>query len=259
MSDYKHGDRNFDDLAEKFARKVYGGLKGEIRLAVIWRDLVATMPQILSGKPLRIIDIGGGLGQLSAKLAALGHEVVYNDLSENMLVYAQKLAEQESVSDGIIWYQCPYQDLLEKGLGTFDLVICHALIEWLAQPEELLSSLQAFMGSNGRMSVTFYNQNGLVYRNLMRGNFKVLTNQFSADPGSLTPHTPFKPELIDEWVGQLSMNVEHSSGIRVFHDYVPNPRGGHFDDSAVIDMELKHSILEPYKWLGRYIHYILQS
>ncbi|HIG66824.1 MAG TPA: hypothetical protein EYQ44_03220 [Porticoccaceae bacterium] len=65
MSDYNHSDRNFDDLAEKFARRVYGGLKGEIRLAVIWRDLVTTMPQILSGKPLRIIDIGGGLGQLS--------------------------------------------------------------------------------------------------------------------------------------------------------------------------------------------------
>jgi len=68
-----------------------------------------------------------------------------------------------------------------------------------------------------------------------------------------------KPELIDQWIGQLSIKVEHSSGIRVFHDYVTNLRGGHLDDAAVIDMELKYSMLEPYKWLGRYIHYILRS
>mgnify|MGYP006076209771 FL=1 len=259
MSDYNHGDRNFDDLAEKFARKVYGGLKGEIRLAVVWRDLVASMPQILSGKPLRIIDIGGGLGQLSVKLAALGHKVVYNDLSQNMLASAQKLAEQESVRDDIIWHQCPYQDLLKNRLGTFDLIICHALIEWLAKPQLLLNSLSVLMARNGRMSITFYNHNGLVYRNLIRGNFNVLKGPFSADPRSLTPHNPLKPELIDQWIGQLSIKVEHSSGIRVFHDYVTNLIGGHLDDAAVIDMELKYSMLEPYKWLGRYIHYILRS
>jgi len=184
---------------------------------------------------------------------------VYNDLSESMLVYAQKLAEQESVRDDIIWHRCSYQDLLKNRLGTFDLVICHALIEWLAKPQVLLSSLNTLMARKSRMSITFYNHNGLVYRNLIRGNFKVLLSKFSADPGSLTPRTPFKPELIDEWIRQLSINVEHSSGIRVFHDYVTNPRGGHLDDTAVIDMELKHSILEPYKWLGRYIHYILRS
>jgi S-adenosylmethionine-dependent methyltransferase len=43
-------DRNFDDLTEKFKRKVYGGLKGEIRLAVIWRDLNQLMALKVMGK-----------------------------------------------------------------------------------------------------------------------------------------------------------------------------------------------------------------
>jgi len=42
-------DRNFDDLAQKFARKVYGELKGDIRLAVIWRDLLAAVPGLADG------------------------------------------------------------------------------------------------------------------------------------------------------------------------------------------------------------------
>ena len=58
-------DRNFDDLAERFQRKIYGGLKGEIRLAVLWRDLESEVPALKEGRPLRILDVGAGLGQLA--------------------------------------------------------------------------------------------------------------------------------------------------------------------------------------------------
>lgn len=54
-------DRNFDDLTEKFSRKVYGGLKGDVRLAVIWRDLLSVMPAINSSQPIRVLDVGAVL------------------------------------------------------------------------------------------------------------------------------------------------------------------------------------------------------
>ena len=86
------GDRNFDDLTEKFSRKVYGGLKGDIRLAVIWRGLMSVIPEIDSSQPMRVLDVGGGLGQMSIKLAELGHRVTYNDISSNMLAIAKDSA-----------------------------------------------------------------------------------------------------------------------------------------------------------------------
>ena len=54
-------DRNFDDLAERFQRKVYGGLKGDIRLAVLWRDLEQYLPQIHGAEPLTVLDVGACL------------------------------------------------------------------------------------------------------------------------------------------------------------------------------------------------------
>jgi S-adenosylmethionine-dependent methyltransferase len=45
----------------------------------------------------------------------------------------------------------------------------------------------------------------------------------------------------------------------VFHDYVSEQRGGHAVDQSVIAMELKYSLLEPYKWLGRYIHLLISA
>ncbi len=249
-------DRNFDDLSEKFARKVYGGLKGDIRLAVIWRDLLAALPDLEIQAPLRILDIGGGLGQLTVALAKLGHQVVYNDLSQQMLEAAQKLALEEGVMDKIIWCQQPYQTLKNQGLERFDLVMSHALMEWLAEPELLIADLQQYLSPQGLLSLTFYNQNALVYRNLIRGNFNVLQGEFSAHPKSLTPGEPLQPQAVQEWVDQAGLVTDYSSGIRVFHDYVTTQRGGHEDASAVIDMELRHSVQEPFKWLGRYIHFI---
>ncbi|MGL5407607.1 MAG: tRNA uridine 5-oxyacetic acid(34) methyltransferase CmoM, partial [Shewanella sp.] len=32
-------DKNFDKLAQKFAKNIYGTPKGEIRASVLWRDL----------------------------------------------------------------------------------------------------------------------------------------------------------------------------------------------------------------------------
>ena len=249
-------DRNFDDLTEKFARKVYGGLKGDIRLAVIWRDLLAVVPQLETQAPLRILDIGGGLGQLTVALAKLGHQVVYNDLSQQMLEAAQKRAAEAGLLDKITWYQQPYQTLKDQDLGQFDLVMSHALIEWLAEPERLIADLQRYLAPQGLLSLTFYNQNALVYRNLIRGNFNVLQGEFSAHPKSLTPGEPLQPDAVQQWVEQAGLVTDYSAGIRVFHDYVTTQRGGHEDASAVIEMELHHSVQEPFKWLGRYIHFI---
>lgn len=251
-------DRNFDDLTEKFKRKVYGGLKGEIRLAIIWRDLVEVLGPKLSGECIKILDVGGGLGQLSTKLALIGHEVSYNDISEGMMNEAKNLAADSNLEESIRWYNCPFQELTSKNLEQFDLIMCHAVIEWLACPEQLIDILADLKSENGLISLTFYNQNSLIYNNLLKGNFKVLDSEFKADPGSLTPHTPLMPESVLQWAKSRELNLLKSSGIRVFFDYIVSLRGGHLIDSDLISKELEYSKREPFKSLGRYVHFILQ-
>ncbi|MCG8426080.1 MAG: methyltransferase domain-containing protein [Chromatiales bacterium] len=250
-------DRNFDDLAERFQRKVYGGLKGQIRLAVLWRDLEQA---VLSGcsKPLRVLDVGAGFSQLSIRLAGLGHQVVVNDLSEKMLSAARLSAEQEAgVVDRISWHQGPFQSLSVDELGQFDLVMSHALLEWLAEPKTLIPALKPFLLPEGQLSLTFYNYHSLVYRNLIRGNFNMLKRpEFVPDPDSLTPGNPLLPEQVRQWLADAGLEIVGSSGVRVFNDYVTTLRGGNAVPEAVIEMELDYSRQEPYLWLGRYVHHI---
>lgn len=251
-------DKNFDDLAERFQKKVYGGLKGDIRLAILWRDLEQQVPQIYGEKPLRVLDVGAGLGQLAIRLAKLGHQVVVNDISVEMLAIAKASAEQEGVFEKIEWHHCPLQELTEQLDGTFDLVLCHAVIEWLADPVPLLPQLKIFLSDSGVLSLTYYNRHSLEYRNLIQGNFNLLKReQFVPDAGSLTPGNSLYPDQVQGWVSDSSLQVKAKSGIRVFHDYVTRQRGGNGVPEDIIEMELRYSQREPYLWLGRYIHLVL--
>ncbi len=244
-------DRNFDDLAERFQRRVYGGLKGQIRLEVLRRDL----DQLIAGEQrLKILDIGAGLGQLAIELAGEGHEVHYNDLSQKMLEYARDQARSRGLVDSMAWHPGRYQQLTE---GKFDLVLCHALLEWVDDPQGVIHFCARVLRRGGALSLSFYNPAGKTYRNLIRGNFDWLDtgDAYQSDAGSLTPNRPCSAETVDKWLKQQGFQTVKASGIRVFHDYVVEKRGGHTDTRAVLDKELEFSGLEPFKWLGRYLHY----
>ena len=252
-------DRNFDDLAERFQRKVYGGLKGDIRLAVLWRDLETQLPQIHGGASLRVLDVGAGFGQLAIRLAKLGHQVTVNDISSEMLAVAKSSAEESGVADKISWHHCPFQELPRRVEEPFDLVLCHAVVEWLEDPEPLVVQLKNFLAATGLISFTYYNRHSLEYRNLIRGNFNLLKrDSFASDPGSLTPGNPLLLEQVQLWLDNAGLSIQAASGIRVFHDYVTTSRGGHGVPESVIEMELMYSQKEPFLWLGRYIHLVLK-
>ena len=135
-------DKNFDKLSQKFAQNIYGTTKGEIRAAVLWRDLVPALASL--GKPrLRILDAGGGFGYLSQKLAALGHDVVLCDISEQMLALAQQQIEAANTALSIQLIHSPIQALTVEEYGQFDVILCHAVAEWLIDARSTLQGLLA--------------------------------------------------------------------------------------------------------------------
>ncbi len=255
-------DRSFDAIADHFEKKVYGGLKGDIRLAVLRRDIFGYVEQLSHtlGRPLRILDVGAGLAQIAIELAVQGHTVVINDISANMLEKAKASAEQNDKNLDITWHVCPYQELEAKlakdDADKFDLILCHALLEWLADPAAVMDFFDNQLADDGVLSLCFYNPASFDYRNLIMGNFNLLDNtNYKADNNkSLTPNYPVAKQEVESWLQHHHYQIVLESGLRVFHDYAPLKRGGHNDPEAVIRMELRYSQQEPYKWLGRYLH-----
>lgn len=142
-------DRNFDDIAEKFARNIYGTTKGQLRQAILWQDLDQLL-DALPQRPLRVLDAGGGEGQTAIRMAQRGHQVTLCDLSSEMLTRAQLASQQNAVSDTMRFIHCAAQDVGQHLESPVDLILFHAVLEWVSDPQAVLKALWEVLAPAGR-------------------------------------------------------------------------------------------------------------
>lgn len=247
-------DRNFDDIAEKFARNIYGTTKGKIRQAVIWQDLTTLLAQN-NQRPLRILDAGGGEGHMACQLAALGHHVLLCDLSGEMIRRAASLAEQKGVSQNIQFVQSSAQDIGQHLAQPVDLILFHAVLEWIAEPQAALQALFDCLVPGGTLSLMFFNAHGLLMRNVVLGNFQLVEPEVRRRRArSLSPQYPHNPSQVYTWLEQMGMKISGKTGVRVFHDYLQNRQLQTQKFEELLALEQQYCRQEPYISLGRYIH-----
>ncbi|TNF33666.1 MAG: methyltransferase domain-containing protein, partial [Gammaproteobacteria bacterium] len=167
-------DRNFDGLVSHFQKNIYDTPKGIIRLDILWRDLIEAIPAIQQSTPLRILDAGAGLGHMAGKLADHGHQLVLCDVSQEILLQAEKHLQQQHPHAAFQLINSAVQELSQHLDEQFDIVLFHAVLEWLADPRQALMQLLEFVKPSGYLSLMFYNKHSLIYRHLLNANFKVL-------------------------------------------------------------------------------------
>lgn len=245
-------DRNFDDLVQKFDKNIYGTTKGRLRHELLLHGLTQ---HALPGNTMRILDAGGGTGEMTYSLAQLGHEVTLNDLSHDSLVVAKhKCAEFSDVN-----YECgPIASLTNT--QQYDLVLCHAVMEWVADPEQLLVDLIAKVKSGGCVSISFFNLDAQLFGNMVYGNFHfVMSGMKKRNQVRLTPHSPVAPKQVLQWIDQLPANIMYKAGIRCFHDYLREKSLAEQKYSELLALEKQYCTVEPYLWLGKYFHVIFKK
>lgn len=252
-------DKNFDSLAGKFAKNIYGTLKGDIRSAVLWRDLQEQLPRLDQGK-LRILDAGGGFGFFSQRLAALGHSVVLCDISAEMLAEARRQIAQSSDALDIECIHAPIQELDADALGQFDLILCHAVVEWLADAKGTMTGLLQMLRPGGLFSLMFYNKDAMCFHALVAGNFGYVASGFKAKRVRLSPNFPLTVNEVESWCREWQFEVHCRSGVRVIHDYLKKGSlSTEYSDAGLIEMELKYSREAAFLPLGRYVHFVCQK
>lgn len=248
-------DRNFDDIAAKFVKNIYGSGKGEIRQAVLWKDLTDILALLGEKQPLTVLDAGGGIGQMSQQLAKRGHQITLCDLSSQMLTLAKKEIEEAHLLSQYQFIHSPVQEIGQHLKQSCDLVLFHAVMEWLADPEEALRVVLSQVRPGGVASVMFYNQNGLLFKNLICGNLShIEAGMPHRKRFKLQPQQGLAPDSVYAWIESAGFNILGKSGVRTFHDYMKDTRVGEFTFDQVIEMEQTICRQEPFISLGRYIH-----
>lgn len=247
-------DRNFDDIAEKFSRNIYGTTKGLLRQAILWQDLDILLAEMNDG-PLHVLDAGGGEGQTAIRMAQLGHHVTLCDVSQEMLKRAQAAAEEKGVSGNMHFIHCAVQDIAQHLASPVDLILFHAVLEWVADPVAVLQKMWSVLRPGGALSLMFYNADGLLMHNMVAGNFDyVQVGMPKRKKRTLSPDHPRAPAEVYRWLEQIGWQITGKTGVRVFHDYLRDKTQQQRSFEMLLELETRYCRQEPYISLGRYIH-----
>lgn len=199
---------------------------------------------------------------MALRMGRLGNRVVLCDPSREMLDIAEDSIREADLSDRITTVHSSVQGLEESIDDRFDVITCHAVLEWLADPRTTLGSLVKLLKNDGMLSLMFYNRNAALLKSIFRGDFAeaLRERREGCHPrGWGDGATPLAEETVREWLGQLGLKVRSKAGIRIFHDHLPsNIRDhGQIDDLLAIEKELCKE--EPFASLGQHIHLICEQ
>lgn len=263
----EHGniDRNFDDLSARFVERIYGGHKGNIRLKILVRDM-SEMGIFTEHLPRTVLDAGGGFAWFSQQFALRGSQATVVDISQNMLdigieQWEQKLHSTKEPVDPrtvgqITWKNIP----LQEETGCYDMVLCHAVMEWLEKPFEMLDHISTCVYSGGWLSLLFFNHQALIWKNILYGKVdKVLDNTLQGHGTTFTPLHAFHIPEVQAYLEKLGFEIYLVSGVRVFHDYMAKDVVEQVDFDKLLELEMQYSRVPTYSNMARYIHFLCRK
>lgn len=241
---------SFDGIANKFDQNIYGTTKGQLRHIILLNILAHFLPS----KPLKILDAGGGTGLMAKAMLELGHEVTLVDISTDALEIANKRLKN-----------CGSVHIIHSDLsaidGQYDVVLCHAVLEWSHEPFQIIESLSKNVKPQGMLSLSFFNQYAKIFNNLTYGNFDyIIKGMPSKNTVRLNPHNAQAPHDVLTYLNKLErFDILETRGIRCIHDYMPDKHKIKDIYDALVAMEWRFGNQEPYKWLGKYFHIMLKA
>ncbi|MAD45592.1 MAG: rRNA methylase [Oceanospirillaceae bacterium] len=248
-------DRNFDDIAKRFARTIYATPKGQLRLLALEQDFADLNIPLNEAE---VLDIGGGQGQFSLQLAGQGAQISLCDISAEMLALAQDQFAAGNLP--LNSRQCSLQDVNNDFPGEFDIVLNHAVLEWLEDPFAALPLLSDKVKPGGWLSLMFYNLHGHQWRQVMNGrtHAPLSANQRLREEGN-SPQHPLDPDRIESALQTLGFKVQRWRGIRCVHDHMHQKIRERISQEKVNAADLEFGLQEPYRRLGRYVHFLAQK
>jgi S-adenosylmethionine-dependent methyltransferase len=249
-------DIHFNTIANQFEQDVYGSSKGFIRWNVLWEDLLTELPQLQNGT-LNILDAGGGAGRMTLALAKMGHNLTLVEPAKEMLEKAQTLVASENLTQNILFVNKPLQDF--KADQSFDVVLNHAVLEWLAEPKKALEHLVRQLKPNGYLSLMFYNRNAALFKSVLAGDFSLeFLRETTLNTGWNQTSKPLFPDTVLSWLDEFGMRVISKAGIRMFHDHIAEKnKEGKLEQLLELEKTLRKR--EPFASLAQHIHIVGQK
>ena len=227
------------------------------RTAAVW---AALDPVVRAGAALRVLDVGGGSGMFAVRLAQLGHEVTVVDPSADALATLHRRAENAGVGSQVRGMQGD-GDLLHEVLaatgGTYDLALCHSVLEIVDDPAVTLREIARALHPGGQVSVATANRAGAVLARALGGHpVEALALLEDRDPVPARARRParrrFAPDELLALVEGAGLRPGTWRGVAVVADLLDAASGAAPD--AVRRLELALAETSPYRDVATGLH-----
>ncbi len=246
-------------MAEEQRRARRGGVDTSVRTSAVWSSVsdLAARREAELGRPLRVLDLGGGTGGLAVPLAERGHHVTVVDPSPDALASLSRRSAEAGVGAHVTALQGD-ADTLEQALGgdPVDLVCCHGTLEVVDDPPAALRSLAAVLAPGGHLSLVAAQRLAAVLSRALAGQLRQAAVALASPDGRWGPGDPL-PRRFDAadlvaMVAGAGLTVCETHGVRIFSDLVPSALlDSEADRTALLDLELAATHHPDFPFLGQ--------
>ena len=257
----------FQSGAEKYAAYLQTP-EGRLRFDLAFANLQDFLPLPQTMQSLRALDLGCGTGAAAVRLARLGIHTMLLDSSPAMLDIARHAAKDAGVEDKIAIRQgdaAQVANLLPA--GSFDIVLCHNVLEYVDDPNAVLAAAARVLRSDstriGILSVLTRSRAGEVLKaGIQAGDLSAAERNLTSVWGHESlfggPVRLFTLDSMQIMANAASLAVAAQRGVRAISDYLPSQISRTEEYQRIFDLERKLAVLPEFAAVARYIQIIAQ-
>ncbi|WP_051798372.1 methyltransferase domain-containing protein [Catenuloplanes japonicus] len=227
------------------------------RTAAVWEALRRELRRA-GDRELTVLDVGGGTGGFAVPLAELGHRVTVVDASPDALATLVRRATDAGVADRVRAVQGD-GDALATLIDdeAADLVLCHAVLEVVDRPADVVAAVAAALRPGGAVSLLVAGRAAAVLGRAINGNLAAAARLLADQDGCAGPRDTSRRRYDTASATALleaaGLTVEQIHGVRVFADLLP-AAVAEADPQALLELELAAAAHPPYRDLAAQLH-----
>ena len=218
-------------------------------------EMIFKQLNITNDKRIRILDFGAGFC-ITANHYAKNHDVVAVEPNEEM--YSLRVEENEYT---LITQGLDYLKTVPD--NSIDFVICHNVLEYVENKEEILKQLVRVLKQEGTLSIIKHNLFGRVMGSAVLGDnpqaaLDLLNNV--AEDSMFGNRDVYGNEFLTDLLSR-EMALSETYGIRAFFGLSSNNEIKYTDDwyKAMLELENKTSTMEEFKKIAFFNHLIFKK
>jgi S-adenosylmethionine-dependent methyltransferase len=236
-------------------------LRQVVRQELVARQLAA---HIADAPPRRILDVGCGQGTQLLRLARRGHQVTGLDSSSTLLADLERalLAEDPALHQRVRLVHADAEGLLDQfAPASFDVVLCHGVLMYFADPDLLLDALAALVTPGGLVSLLVRNGDALAMRPGLLGDWAAVTAAFEGGAYLNRLGVQARADRLEDLTARLAarrLAMLTWYGVRVFTDGAADdaPTPDPDELSMALACEERAGWTDPYRRVAALLHII---